>query len=266
MIPSRSQIVVTLGPATAERAMVRSMLDYQMDVARLNFSWGDEATRVSHIRHVRQMSAEVGRHIPIFIDLPGRRVQTGTEHTYDSSIEGALSEEDLDSIKFGIAQAVEYFAVSFVGSKDDVLAAHQAIKDGGGNQRVIAKIERQIAVDAIDEIIEVSDAIMVARGDLGLEVPLEQVPFIQDAIIKKCKAAGKPVITATQMLFSMTASPVPTRAEVTDVANAILQGSDAVMLSDETAAGKYPLEAVAMMERIVCEAEKNMKDMTINPL
>jgi len=263
---SRAQIVVTLGPASVDRDMVRAMFDYQMDIVRLNFSWGEEATRIDHIRHVREIGSELNRRIPILIDLPGRRIQKVGGHSYNSDVKGALSLEDVESIRFGIAQEVDYFAISFVGSADDVIFAKNIIKENLGKQRVVAKIERSQAVGAIDEIIKAADAIMIARGDLGSEVPLEQVPFIQHSIIKKCKAAGKPVITATQMLFSMTASSVPTRAEVTDVANAILQGSDAVMLSDETASGKYPLEAVAMMERIVCEAEKHMGDIKINPL
>lgn len=266
MNPSRAQIVVTLGPSSIGRDVVLAMLEHQMDVVRLNFSWGEEAIRIEHIKHVREISAEKGREIPILIDLPGRRVQKEVGHTYDSAVEEALSQEDIESIKFGILHEVDYFALSFVGSADDVLKAKEVIKENAGKQRVVAKIERRQAVDAIGSIIEVSDAIMIARGDLGLEVPLEQVPFIQDSIIKKCKLAGKPVITATQMLFSMTRSPEPTRAEVTDVANAILQGSDAVMLSDETASGNYPLEAVVMMEKIVSEAERHMSNIKINTL
>jgi pyruvate kinase len=266
MNPSRSQIVVTLGPASADREMVYEMFRHQMDVVRLNFSWGEEASRINHINNVRWISGQNGRDIPILIDLPGRRVQKGAEHTYDSNIQGALSLDDIESIKWGIEHKVDYFAISFVGRAEDVLLAKQVIKENSGQQRVVAKIERSQAVEFVDEIIEVADAIMIARGDLGAEVPLERVPFIQDSIIKKCKAVGKPVITATQMLFSMTDSRVPTRAEVTDVANAILQGSDAVMLSDETAHGKYPVEAMVMMEKIVCEAERHMDAVKINPL
>jgi pyruvate kinase len=121
---------------------------------------------------------------------------------------------------------------------------------------IISKIERKIAYENLDEIIDVSDAIMIARGDLGNEVPLEKIPFIEKNIIVKCKEKGKPVIVATQMLLSMTQNPTPTRAEVTDVAYAIINGADAVMLSEESASGKYPVEAVIMMEKIISESEK----------
>ena len=122
-------------------------------------------------------------------------------------------------------------------------------------------------MEKIEEIIAAADAVMIARGDLGNEIPLEKIPFIQHDIVQKCKKAGKPVITATQMLLSMVENPVPTRAEVTDVANAILQGSDAVMLSDETTQGKYPIEAVAIMEKIVLEAERHLAgELNVNPL
>ena len=127
-----------------------------------------------------------------------------------------------------------------------------------GKQKIIAKIERQKALENFDEILEASDAIMFARGDLGNEVPIEKIPFIQSEIIKKANLAMKPVIVATQMLTSMVKSPTPTRAEVTDVANAILQGADCVMLSEETSIGKYPVETIQIMEKIVLEAEKHV--------
>ena len=124
--------------------------------------------------------------------------------------------------------------------------------------KIIAKIERHEAVKNLDEIIAETDLVMVARGDLGDEVPIERMPFIQHHIVKVCKKAGKPVIVATQMMLSMVDNPEPTRAEVTDVANAILQGADAIMLSEETAKGKYPFQAVSIMEKIAVEAEREM--------
>jgi pyruvate kinase len=137
----------------------------------------------------------------------------------------------------------------------------------GGRQMVIAKIERAIALLSLEQIIAEADAVMIARGDLGNEVPLEQIPFIQDRIIKKARKAGKPVIVATQMLLSMVENLTPSRAEVTDVATAILEGADAVMLSDETAKGKYPVETVIMMEKIIIEAEKHLSgSVTFNQL
>jgi pyruvate kinase len=267
MKTSRAQILATIGQHSAEHDILRAMVDHQMDVARLNFSWGSLQERLEQIRLIREVGVAVGKTIPIVIDLPGPRVQEESGHTYNHNVVTALTEQDKGFICFGAEQAVEYIALSFVGSAHDVEVCKKEIAHCGGKQRVISKIERKVAVDAIDEIIAASDAIMVARGDMGNEVPLEQIPFVQDMIIKKCKAAGKTVITATQMLISMVDSPTPTRAEVTDVANAILQGSDVVMLSDETAKGKYPVEAVSIMEKIVLEAEKHMGEGShINPL
>jgi pyruvate kinase len=206
---------------------------------------------------IRELEKECGRRIPIMQDLPGPRIQEGAEHTYDPKALTLLTDEDKKSIEFGVAQKLDYIALSFVGGPADVVAAKKVVFEYLGTQKIIAKIERKVAVDLIDEIIAVSDVIMIARGDLGNEVPLEQIPFIQAEIIKRCKKAGKPVITATQMMLSMVENPTPTRAEVTDVENAIMSGSDAVMLSEETAKGKYPVETVAMMDRIILETERH---------
>jgi len=269
MIHSKAQIVATLGSVSDSTEKLKAMIEHQLDVVRLNFSWADLETRQRQIALVRQLEKECGRRIPIIEDLPGPRVQEGAEHTYDRKAASisALTDRDREFIKFGAGQKVDYLAVSFVGGPEDIEACKEAVKACGGTQRIIAKIERKVALECIDEIIAVTDAVMVARGDLGNEIPLEAIPFAQDMIIKKSKAAGKPVITATQMMLTMVDNPIPTRAEVTDVANAILQGSDAVMLSEETARGKYPVETVAMMERIVLEAERHMGGrLAINPL
>ncbi len=168
----------------------------------------------------------------------------------------ALTEKDIKDIEFGVKEGIDIIALSFVKNKEDVLKAKEIIKNFGGDQPLFAKIEKHEAVDNIDEIISVSDGIMVARGDLGVEIDVEKVPIIQKMVIKKCNEQGIPVITATQMLTSMLNSPRPTRAEVSDIANAVLDGTDAVMLSDETAVGKYPVEAVEVMKRTIIEAEK----------
>ena len=168
-----------------------------------------------------------------------------------------ISEKDHADLVFGCEMEVDYVAASFVRRAEDVLAIREIFKQHGNTHtQIIAKIENQEGVDNMDSILEVVDGIMVARGDLGVEVPAEDVPLIQKEIIAKCNAAGKIVVTATQMLESMQKNPRPTRAEVSDVANAIFDGSDAIMLSGESAAGQYPLEAVETMARIARRTEQ----------
>jgi pyruvate kinase len=165
-----------------------------------------------------------------------------------------LSEKDLEAIEFSKENDVEFIALSFTRDANDVRNLRSKI--GSGNQAIIAKIENHEGVKDIDAILEEADSIMVARGDMGVEIEYEKVPHIQKEIIRKCNQQGKIVITATQMLESMVNSPIPTRAEASDVANAILDGSDAVMLSEETSIGKYPVECVEMMSKIAKEAER----------
>ena len=168
-----------------------------------------------------------------------------------------ISEKDRADMIFGCEMQVDYIAASFVRRAEDVLAIREIFAEQGNTHtQIIAKIENQEGVDNMDSILEVVDGIMVARGDLGVEVPAEDVPLIQKEIIAKCNAAGKIVITATQMLESMQKNPRPTRAEVSDVANAIFDGTDAIMLSGESAAGQYPLEAVETMARIARRTEQ----------
>ncbi len=166
-----------------------------------------------------------------------------------------LTDKDRDDLAFGIGSGVDYIALSFVRGAEDVLQARAFMSERGARIPIIAKIEKHEAIAAIDAILAEADGIMVARGDLGVETPLEHVPLLQKMLIEKANRAGKPVITATQMLLSMVESPRPTRAEVGDVANAILDGTDAVMLSEETASGRYPEAAVATMKRIAEDTE-----------
>lgn len=169
-----------------------------------------------------------------------------------------LSEKDIADIKFGVEMDMDFIAASFVQRASDILAIRRVLEEVGGDMQIIAKIENAEGVRNIDSILRVADGVMVARGDLGVEIPTEEVPVIQKLLIQKCNQAGKPVITATQMLESMIVNPRPTRAEASDIANAIMDGTDAIMLSGETAAGKYPIEAVKMMNKIAVHTEQNL--------
>ena len=170
----------------------------------------------------------------------------------------ALTEKDIKDLEFGVAQGVDYVAMSFVRTGTDIRKLKDRIEQLGGSAKVIAKIEMREAVEDLEEICRLSDAIMVARGDLAVEVQQEKLPGIQKRIIRLCNELGKPVITATQMLESMIDEPTPTRAEITDVANAVWDGTDAVMLSAETANGKYPLQCLRTMHRIITEVETQL--------
>jgi pyruvate kinase len=162
----------------------------------------------------------------------------------------AFTEKDREDLRFGISQGVDFIALSYVRSRADILEAREFMRSLGADIPIIAKIEKHEALNSLDEILAEADAIMVARGDLGVEIPPEQVPIVQKEIIAAANMAGKPVITATQMLLSMVSHSRPSRAEATDVANAILDGTDAVMLSEETAAGQFPVEAVKFLDKV----------------
>lgn len=180
------------------------------------------------------------------VNLPGTKL----------SIE-SITDKDLELVEFGLKQGVNTFGVSYIQNADDILKIRDFARKKDKPVYLIAKIERREAIKNFDEIIKVVDGVMVARGDLGLEIPLHEVPVVQKKLIKKANLASRPVITATQMLESMTYNTRPTRAEVTDVANAILDGADAVMLSEETAVGKYPVETIKMMAKISVYIERN---------
>ena len=171
----------------------------------------------------------------------------------------SITEKDKEDLIFGCENKIDFVAASFIRKASDIQDVRDILKSHGGDYiQIIAKIENQEGVDNIDEIIEVSDAIMVARGDMGVEIPIEKVPIIQKKIIRKCNEAGKIVITATQMLDSMIRNSLPTRAEACDICNAIFDGTDAVMLSGESASGNYPIEAAETMSRISIETEENL--------
>jgi len=188
------------------------------------------------------------------VNVPGAKLSVPT-----------LTEKDISDIRWGIEHNVDYIAVSFVRTKDDVLSVRKVLEENSGVSKIIAKIETRQSVQNIDEILTVVDGIMVARGDLGVEMPTEDVPMVQKEIIEKCRSQGKPAIVATQMLDSMIRNPRPTRAEASDVANAVIDGADAVMLSGETANGKYPVESVKIMHKILMRTEENLSDWQRTP-
>jgi pyruvate kinase len=345
VLQKRTKIVATIGPATRDPAIMRSLFISGANVLRLNFSHGTPDEHAEVIRNARRISAELGIHTAVLQDLPGPKVRTGklsdgvasirlergeklvltTEDVpgtperisvqykdlpHDVSVgkriylqdgqitlriidktptdiettvefggelrstqginypDGSLNitsvtERDFEYLEFGLAHNVDYVAVSFVRSAEDINRVKAFMAERNKMIPVIAKIEKHEALDDLDNIIRAADGIMVARGDLGIEVPLETVPLIQKTIISKCNRASKPVITATQMLESMTTNSRPTRAEVTDVANAILDGTDAVMLSGETARGAHPTEVVRTMAEIAREVEKSYPHSTL---
>jgi pyruvate kinase len=335
----RTKIVVTLGPALDDPAMLSRVIAAGADVFRANFSHGSVEMHEQRIEAVRKIAAEQGRVVAILVDLQGPKIrigrfkdkkvqlqegkrfildtdlgsEEGTDETVSldykdlprdvfpgdtlllddgrlvmlvNAIQGnriectvtvggelsnnkginrlggglsaeALTDKDRTDIKEAIRLEADYIAVSFPRNAADIHEARALLKAAGGNLDIIAKIERAEAITFLEEIIEAADGVMVARGDLGVELGDAELPGVQKHIIRLARSLNKPVITATQMLETMTYNTIPTRAEVSDVANAVLDGTDAVMLSQETAIGKYPDKAVAAMDRICLGAERN---------
>ena len=336
----RTKIVCTIGPASHTPDMLRKLVLAGMDVARINFSHGDQAQHAEIITRIHSVAAEVNRPVAILADLQGPKLRVGQmegegvlleegeeivlttrpivghrgevpvqyhdlpravkpgDHILidDGLLElevsatteedvtcrvitggllksnkgmnlphasysiPAITDKDREDLRFALEHQADWIALSFVRQADEVLQLKDMIREQSPFGRpvpVIAKIEKPEAVENIDSIIAAADGIMVARGDLGIETAPELVPMVQKMIIAHCNAIGKPVITATQMLDSMIRNPRPTRAEASDVANAILDGTDAIMLSGETAVGKYPLLALQTMVRIAQEAERS---------
>lgn len=230
------------------------MAEAGADIFRMNFAWQTHESTARYVALIKEVEHTLQKKLLILADLPGPRVQGAGGHSFDPALP-SITKNDEEVLAWCAKEYIPYVALSFVAQAEDILACKKIITSLEGSQRVIAKIERADAVANIDSIIEVADGVMVARGDLGENIPLEEVPFVQQEIVRKANAAGKPVIVATQMLLSMTSHTEPTRAEVTDVTEAVRSGADVVMLSDETASGDFPVEAVAMMDRIIRETE-----------
>ncbi len=335
----RTKIVCTIGPTSSDEETLRAMIRAGMDVARINFSHGEDQTHIDNIERIRRIAKEEEAVVAILCDLQGPKIRlgklavepvmvqkgdkltlttrdvNGTNNIFplpnpafvkdvipgnrllldDGQLEfkvigkqgedllcevvvggplssrkgvsapeshltfSALTEKDRRDAAIAVRVKADYLAMSFVRSGDDMRELRWLCHHLGGDIALVSKIEKREAIDNFDDVLEASDAVMVARGDLGVETPAEEVPIHQKEIIRRCNAVGKPVITATQMLQSMISNPRPTRAEASDVANAIFDGSDAVMLSGETASGKYPVVAVETMATIALIAESHFK-------
>lgn len=251
-------IIATLGPSSSSKEVMRKMADAGMTIARLNFSWGSHESHAELIKKMREVASESGKQVAILLDLSGPRVKEASGHHVDQSSIEVFTEKDKKDALFGVSHGVEYMALSFVKDKNDILTLREFLKESRGSPKVVAKIERREAVINIEGIIEASDMIMVARGDLGNEFPLEEIPFVEKSILDITNAHNVPTIVATQMLLSMTEHDTPSRAEVTDEVFAVIGGAEAVMLSEETATGKYPVEAVTFMRRIADHAASHI--------
>ncbi|MAZ56504.1 hypothetical protein CL653_01830 [bacterium] len=247
------QIIATIGPVSKEQDIIQQMIQKGMSLARLNFSWGTHEEHRQFIVRIRQAASLLGVQVSIIQDLSGPRVQKETGHTYDESL-AVLTDKDKHDLQVAKDSEVEYVAMSFVASADDIKCLREYLLAQGITAKIIAKIERKEALAKLSEIIASADGVMVARGDLGQVVPVEEVPFIKKAILKVAREQGKPSIVATGLLSSMTDSLEPSRADVSDITSAVLDGTSALMLSNETATGAHPVETVATMRKIADEA------------
>jgi pyruvate kinase len=238
------KIVCTLGPASSSPEVIGKMLKAGMDIARFNLAHGTLQEHSQLISEVRSLSQKLKLPVGILLDLPGLKLSHGDiKAVFGQHLDFALTEE------------ADFIALSFISSVRQVREVKQLLRKMKADIPVIVKIEEARAMEESGAIMEAGEGIMVARGDLALDISIEKVPMAQKRLIKEANRQGKPVITATQMLESMVRSATPTRAEATDVANAVLDGSDALMLSEETAIGSYPVEATETMVKIALEAE-----------
>jgi len=254
-------IIATIGPASSNIKTLQEMIKAGMNIARLNFSHGAREAHANLIKNIRKASKLSRTNIPIIQDLSGPRIQgktnakTGsTAHSFKKGAK-TFTPKDRADLLFGIKQKLDYVALSDIKDKNDILRIKEFLLNNNCNMPVIAKIETKQAIKNIKSIIKVADWIMIGRGDLATAISIEKIPFAQKMIIKLSNKAKKPVITATEMLKSMTENKTPTRAEITDIANAILDGTNMIMLSEETAMGKYPVQAITVMRKIAEEAK-----------
>ena len=246
-VKRHTKIVCTLGPVSSPSEIIEGILKGGMNVARFNIAHGTFEEHSRRISQVRLLSEKLNLPTGILLDLPGLKRRSG-------DVKAVFSRD----LEFAHSQNADFIALSFVSSVRQVQEVKQLLRKMNADIPIIVKIEEAQALEESSAIIDVAEGIMVARGDLALQISIEKVPLAQKRLIKEANRRGKPVITATQMLESMIHSATPTRAEAADVANAILDGSDALMLSEETATGDYPVEATKMMARIAFEAEAGL--------
>ena len=289
----RAKIVCTLGPATSSAERLQELVAAGMDVARLNLSHGSYEDHEKVYLEVRRASDESGRAVGVLVDLQGPKIRTGRfadgpvqlengarftittddilgdQDRVSTTYKGlpgvavsvpALSDKDEADLRWALHLRADMIALSFVRSSKDIEDVHRIMDEEGVRLPVIAKIEKPQAVDNLADIIEAFDGVMVARGDLGVELPLEQVPLVQKRAIEIARRNAKPVIVATQVLESMIENSRPTRAEASDAANAVLDGADALMLSGETSVGAWPIETVRTMAKIIENTEEHGLD------
>jgi pyruvate kinase len=243
-VKRRVKIVCTIGPASSSAEVIEGMLKAGMDVVRFNLAYGTPAEHARLMLEVHRLSQKLGLPTGILVDLPGPKHRTGD-----------IREIFGEHLQFAVSQEATFIALSLISSAGEVREVKELMAELNADTPIIAKIEKAPAVEDCQAILEACEGIMVARGDLGLQIAIEKVPLAQKRLIREANERGKPVITATQMLESMVQSPTPTRAEAADVANAVLDGTDALMLSEETAIGRYPVEATETMARIALEVD-----------
>ncbi len=239
------KIVCTLGPASQSETVIREMLKAGTDVARLNLNYGTLEEHEQTISLVRRLSNEMQLRTGILLDCPGLK-------KYPSA---TIREAFQNHLEFARVQNVDFIALSFISNADQVNQVRRLLTEIEYSVPLIVKIEKASALVESEAVLDIADSVMVARGDLAIQISIEKVPLAQKRLIKAANQQGKPVITATQMLESMVKSIHPTRAEAADIANAVLDGTDALMLSEESAVGDYPIAAVEMMAKIAVEAE-----------
>jgi enolase len=256
-------IIATLGPASHDKDTLVKMIEAGATFFRLNFSWGTHEDMSLLVEMIRQASRETKKSIGIIQDLSGPRVQELEGHHIADDASTTITDKDKLDIIFGAQIGLDHVAMSYVKDEEDIEKLRTLVHEAGSSARIIAKIERKDAVVNLASIITSSDGIMIARGDLGLAYPIEEIPLIQHRIITECNYAHTYVIVATQMFLSMVEFNMPSRAEITDVEIAVADGANAVMLSEESAKGKYPVEAVSNMRHAVTFSSKHKDELDI---